>query len=95
VKKLAIAVLWIASAASLAAHSDNQAVTPQSLNESQLVEHGHYINKSGQIVHSPAHSKSGTIPAGASARCRDGTYSFSRHHSGTCSHHGGVSGWLH
>ena len=33
-------------------------------------------------------------PPGATARCRDGTYSFSQHHSGTCSHHGGVAVWL-
>jgi 5-methylcytosine-specific restriction endonuclease McrA len=26
--------------------------------------------------------------------CRDGTYSFSAHRSGTCSHHGGVAKWL-
>jgi hypothetical protein len=35
-----------------------------------------------------------TPPPGATARCRDGTFSFSSHHSGTCSHHGGVSEWL-
>ena len=33
-------------------------------------------------------------PPGATARCRDGTYSYSQHHSGTCSHHGGVAQWL-
>ena len=33
-------------------------------------------------------------PAGATALCRDGTYSFSQTHSGTCSHHGGVAKWL-
>src|SRR5438309_11555177 len=33
-------------------------------------------------------------PAGATALCRDGTYSFSKHHSGTCSHHGGVAMWF-
>ena len=33
-------------------------------------------------------------PAGATARCRDGTYSFSEHRSGTCSSHGGVAEWL-
>jgi hypothetical protein len=33
-------------------------------------------------------------PPGATARCRDGTYSFSQHHSGACSHHGGVAVWL-
>jgi hypothetical protein len=31
---------------------------------------------------------------GATAQCGDGTYSFSRHARGTCSHHGGVSRWL-
>ena len=33
-------------------------------------------------------------PPGATAQCNDGTYSFSQHHSGTCSHHGGVAQWL-
>lgn len=33
-------------------------------------------------------------PAGATAQCKDGTYSMSQHHSGTCSHHGGVASWL-
>ena len=33
-------------------------------------------------------------PPGATALCRDGTYSYSQHHSGTCSHHGGVAKWL-
>lgn len=33
-------------------------------------------------------------PPGATARCADGTYSFSHTHSGTCSHHGGVAQWL-
>lgn len=62
--------------------------------ESDLQEHGHYTNKSGNTVHSPAHTKSGAAPSGASAKCGDGSYSFSQHHRGTCSHHGGVSAWL-
>jgi hypothetical protein len=36
----------------------------------------------------------GGPPPGATARCRDGDYSYSTHHSGTCSRHGGVSQWL-
>ena len=36
----------------------------------------------------------GGPPPNATARCRDGDYSYSRHHSGTCSGHGGVSQWL-
>ena len=34
------------------------------------------------------------VPAGATARCRDGTYSSSERSSGTCAHHGGVAAWL-
>lgn len=33
-------------------------------------------------------------PAGATAKCKDGTYSMSKTHSGSCSHHGGVAAWL-
>src|SRR5881394_1017649 len=36
----------------------------------------------------------GEAPPGATARCNDGTYSFSQTHSGTCSHHAGVATWL-
>lgn len=45
----------------------------------------------GQERPQPAPS---AVPAGATARCRDGTYSFSEHRRGTCSHHGGVVAWL-
>jgi Protein of unknown function (DUF3761) len=36
----------------------------------------------------------GTAPAGATAKCKDGTYSTSKSHSGACSKHGGVADWL-
>ena len=36
----------------------------------------------------------GAPPIGATARCTDGTYSYSQSHSGSCSHHGGVAKWL-
>src|SRR6266498_1481747 len=39
-------------------------------------------------------SSPGTPPPGATALCRDATFSFSKTHSGTCSHHGGVARWL-
>jgi hypothetical protein len=59
------------------------------------LQDGHgYINSDGNWVHSPVHTTDGSPPAGASAQCRDGTYSFSLHHQGTCSHHGGVDHWL-
>src|SRR5258705_12458312 len=50
-----------------------------------------YVNVDGVRVRSPVLSD--TRPAGASARCRDGSYSFSLHRRGTCSHHGGVAEW--
>ena len=60
----------------------------------RLLEPGHYRNVDGAIVHSPAHTDIGAAPPGASAQCRDATYSFSTHRRGTCSHHGGVARWL-
>jgi hypothetical protein len=32
--------------------------------------------------------------SGATAKCKDGTFSHSKQHSGACSHHGGVAQWL-
>src|SRR5450755_4432715 len=37
----------------------------------------------------PTAATSNTDPTGATAKCKDGTYSKSQHHSGTCSSHGG------
>jgi hypothetical protein len=52
------------------------------------------MNREGFEVHRPAHTVSGQAPAGASAQCRDGSYSFSMNHRGSCSRHGGVSRWI-
>jgi hypothetical protein len=82
--------------ASIAAHAYQHDAYPSQRqpDESDLDSHGHYTNRDGNSVHSPAHSRSGAVPEGATARCRDGTYSFSQHRSGTCSRHGGVASWL-
>lgn len=64
-------------------------VEPQ---QNNLSNNNYYTNSDGNAVHSPAYSN--TVPAGATAQCRDGTYSFSQHRSGTCSSHGGVAIWL-
>lgn len=53
---------------------------------------GTYVNSAGNVVCSPYQSSS--APAGATAKCRDGTYSFSQSRRGTCSSHGGVAEWL-
>lgn len=48
-----------------------------------------YTNSQGNHVPSPSSN-----PAGATAKCSDGTYSYSQSRRGTCSHHGGVAIWL-
>jgi hypothetical protein len=87
---LAIALLVGVSSASAFAY-----VAPNTTpDEANLSNHNTYTNRDGNTVHAPARSLSGKAPEGATARCRDGTYSFSRHRSGTCSRHGGVADWL-
>jgi len=58
---------------------------------------GYYRNSYGHEVPRPCgnwHREA--PPRGATALCRDGTFSYSEHpHSGgTCSHHGGVAKYL-
>jgi hypothetical protein len=45
----------------------------------------------------PSQGRSTPPPAATgkpTAQCKDGTTSYSAHHSGACSHHGGVKQWL-
>jgi hypothetical protein len=51
-----------------------------------------YINSRGNCVHRPM--RADRAPSGATAKCRDGTFSFSQSRRGTCSWHGGVAEWL-
>jgi hypothetical protein len=96
--KLLSAVVTLVLAISPIAYAKQPSSTPYTQqaepNESDLESHGHYKNKDGRDVHSPSKSKSGKAPPNASAQCRDGSYSFSQHRSGTCSRHGGVAEWL-
>jgi hypothetical protein len=55
-------------------------------------DNGTYVNSKGETVKRPETCAS--APKAATARCRDGSYSFSHSHRGTCSHHGGVAKWL-
>ena len=87
---IAASVVWAPGA--FGYRGDQYQYQPQP-DESDLDNHGHYVNHDGNVIHSPAHTRSGTVPAGATAQCRDGSYSFSQHHSGTCSRHGGVASW--
>ena len=50
----------------------------------------YYVNSSGHLVHSPS---CGEEHQKRTAECRDGSVSYSEHHRGTCSYHGGVAHW--
>src|ERR1035438_10465616 len=58
----------------------------------RCTDNGTYVNSQGKTVKRPENCT--TAPQGATAQCRDGTYSFSKSSRGTCSHHGGVAKWL-
>jgi hypothetical protein len=57
--------------------------------QSSACSNGSYVNSAGNTVCSPSSNSSG-----ATAQCRDGSYSYSQSRSGTCSGHGGVASWL-
>lgn len=82
----------------LPAPSPSSAVRPNSVPKATVAPTSgtcggdYYRNVDGVCVHRPTAAPS--APAGASAVCGDGTYSFSLHRQGTCSHHGGVARWL-
>jgi len=69
-----------------------QATAPATTNGACAADY--YRNVRGVCVHRPVQTDNGGVPAGATAQCRDGSYSFSQSRRGTCSHHGGVGRWL-
>jgi hypothetical protein len=88
---LVAALLSGAAAAGAPAAPQTHAFTAkQAAGAGITCKRGYYRNSSGRCIRRP-----GRDPAGATARCRDGTYSYSQHASGTCSHHGGVARWIH
>jgi Protein of unknown function (DUF3761) len=74
----------------LAALAAAVAVGAPSSHAQTACKRGYYLNVSHICVKSP-----GADPTGATAQCRDRTYSYSLHASGTCSHHSGVARWIH
>jgi len=84
------------SAAEIEAEAQAQersaATSPTTSTPQETCTNGTYVNSAGNTVCRPEESP--TVPAGATAECADGTYSFSESRSGTCSHHGGVARWL-
>jgi hypothetical protein len=75
------------------AHSDATAAKAKPAHlKPNCTNNGTYVNSRGETVHRPENCSA--QPEGATAQCRDGSYSFSRNRRGTCSHHGGVAKWL-
>jgi hypothetical protein len=64
-------------------------VAPTGSGYAQSCPYGQYENSDGDCVDRPDYGRSPR----ATAICRDGEESFSRHANGTCSGHGGVREW--
>ena len=56
-----------------------------------VVFYGAYATSAPKVSTGGSATSSGGT---ATARCEDGTLSYSQHRSGTCSHHGGVATWI-
>src|ERR1019366_10416703 len=68
--------------------SSNTAQTKGQQSQPNCTNNGTYTNSQGQTVKRPENCSG--PPKGATAQCRDGSYSFSQSRSSICSHHGGV-----
>lgn len=92
---LALAMVLLAS---LSAQNPQPSPTQPSPQQQQqkskpkCTDNGTYVKSQGQTVKRPENCSA--APQGATAQCRDGSYSFSQSRRGTCSHHGGVAKWL-
>jgi hypothetical protein len=86
---VALAVATGFAAAESAASASPSASTRSVVAVAPACASGYYKNVDGVCVRRPS-----TSPRGATAKCRDGTYSYSTHAAGTCSHHGGVARWI-
>ena len=95
---LAVVLLWQQSVVCQTQPSSSQTAnatadhSKPNLGKVNCTNDGTYVNSNGQTVKRPENCSA--PPDGATAQCRDGSYSFSRSRRGTCSHHGGVSKWL-
>ncbi|HZQ17085.1 MAG TPA: DUF3761 domain-containing protein [Terriglobales bacterium] len=87
-----LAVQFLAGQTQLSGSGHAQSQSAANKSQPECTDTGTYVNSKGQTVKRPENCSS--APAGATAQCRDGTYSFSKSRRGTCSHHGGVAKWL-
>lgn len=72
--------------AKVTAHGTKAPVATQAPQQTQVPQ--------TQVPQTQAPKATNSAPNGATAQCKDGSYSFSQNRKGTCSHHGGVASWL-
>lgn len=94
VSLIAVATILLASVSAQTPQqpSPNQPAQQQQKPQPKCTDNGTYTNSKGETVKRPENCSA--VPQGATAQCRDGSYSFSQSRRGTCSHHGGVAKWL-
>jgi hypothetical protein len=68
--------------------------TPPAASQAQAPSPAPQARSGGSTHASPPAKAKNTDPTGAIARCKDGTYSHAKGHSGACSSHGGVAEWM-
>jgi hypothetical protein len=73
-------------------YSNNREISLNKSSDGTYYNSNYYTNVDNHRVQSPTYYD--YQPSGASAVCRDGSYSFSQNRRGTCSRHGGVRKWL-
>jgi hypothetical protein len=86
------AVLFTALFAQTPQPSPQPPTQHEQKSQPKCTDNGTYVNSKGETVKRP--ESCSAAPQGATAQCRDGSYSFSQSRRGTCSHHGGVAKWL-
>jgi resuscitation-promoting factor RpfB len=94
VSLISIATILLASVSAQTPQpsSPSQPAPQQQKSQPKCTDNGTYTNSKGETVKRPENCSA--TPQGATAQCRDGSYSFSQSRRGTCSHHGGVAKWL-
>src|ERR1700691_3865133 len=90
---VALAAVLLASLSAQTPHpAPTQPEPQQRKSQTKCADNGTYGNSKGETVKRP--KSCSAAPQGATAHCRDGSYSSSQSRRGTCSHHGGVAKWL-
>ncbi|MBN4098585.1 DUF3761 domain-containing protein [Methylobacterium sp. OT2] len=91
-----VAIAFVFLVASLGPQAGALARGSCKLFATEELRHGTYTNRDGCEVPRPEQPKGSSCakPVDATARCRDGDWSYSQHRQGTCSHHRGVACWI-